>query len=311
LKTHINTWSSHQNTRVIAFWAGFAIVFAVPAFWGELIRFGREAPKAVVHGIEIAALWPWNPMTVTAAIALALFAGPVLLFALRLLAIGLLRIFLKAPALPARPPHAKSRLRIPGADGLAARLAWARAAAAWKAQPAPPDVSDLRPGIELLKKHLDGLASERETAIRACAKAETEDAQRPRYLGTFRIEDARLSNLGPARCAVLRSWGIDTAADIDEVKIAIIPGFGKSLTDKLVIWRAMKEKAFIPITAAIIDPHDVQRIDRTLSARRIKLMKDLREKIAEVERRLEDYVKERDARWAHVEAAYQRRLACR
>src|SRR5262249_21356286 len=142
-----------------------------------------------------------------------------------------------------------------------------------------------------------------------CAAAETKEAQRARYLGAFRIEDAKLTKIGPARCAVLRSWGIDTAADIDEAKIVAIPGFGKYLTDKLVIWRDMKEKTFVPITGTIIDPHDVQRVDRRLAARRTKLMKDLREKITKVERRMGNYVKERDALWARVEAAYQRRLA--
>lgn len=118
-------------------------------------------------------------------------------------------------------------------------------------------------------------------------------------------------NIGQARCAVLRSWGIDTAADIDEAKIAEIPGFGKSLTDTLVIWREMKEKAFVFSTSAIVDPHEVQRIDRKLAARRTKLMKELREKIAEVELRMGDYVKEREALWAMAETAFRARLACR
>jgi DNA-binding helix-hairpin-helix protein with protein kinase domain len=100
-------------------------------------------------------------------------------------------------------------------------------------------------------------------------------------MAAFRIEDAKLTNIGPARCAVLRSWGIDTAADIDEAKIAAIPGFGRYLTDKLVIWRDTKENTFVPITGTIIDPPDVQRVDRRLAARRTKLMKDLREKITE------------------------------
>jgi hypothetical protein len=250
-------------------------------------------------------------MTIAAAVALTLLAGPILFLTLRLLIIALFRIFLRPLPTPARPPRIKSALRIPGAGRRDAKRTWAKVTATWKAQPAPPDVSDLRPPIEQLKKHLDALASEREAAIRACAVPETQDAQRGRYLGTFRIEDAKLTNIGPARCAVLRSWGIDTAADIDEDKITAIPGFGKYLTDKLLIWRAFKEKNFVPNTAAVIDPHDVQRIDRRLAARRANLMKDLREKISEVEQRMGDYVKERDALWARVEAAYQASLAYR
>jgi DNA-binding helix-hairpin-helix protein with protein kinase domain len=60
--------------------------------------------------------------------------------------------------------------------------------------------------------------------------------------------------VGRTRCAVLRSWGIDTAADVEEDRISDIAGFGRSLTDKLVIWRAVKEKAFVYNAAAIADP---------------------------------------------------------
>ena len=288
-------------------WAVFIIYGAAEIYWSQLTAFTQSVPGTLRHGIETVASWPWNALTVSVAVALALLAGPILLLALRLFAVTLLWIFLKPPPAPASP-RTKPILRIPGAGSRDAKRAWVNAAAAWKAQPDPPDIADLRPPILQLKKQLDALASERETAIRASAAPETEDAQRTRYLGAFRIEDAKLENIGPARCAVLRSWGIDTAADIDEAKIAAIPGFGKNLTDKLVIWRAMKEKIFVPKTGAVIDPHDVQRIDRRLAARRTKLMKDLREKITEVERRMGDYVKNRDALWARVEAAYQYRV---
>ena len=193
----------------------------------------------------------------------------------------------------------------------AANAAWRRAAAAWLAQPGPPDVSDLRPPIEALKKDLDALAAEREARIRACAVSEPEAEQRARYLATFRIEAAKLPNIGPARCAVLRSWGIDTAADVDEGKIADIPGFGKNLTDKLVIWRDMKEKSFIYNAAPIVDPLEVQRIDRQLAARRAKLMKELRERIAEVERRVAQFNSGRAALWTQVEAAFDARMLAR
>ena len=48
----------------------------------------------------------------------------------------------------------------------------------------------------------------------------------------------------------------------------------------------MKEKAFVYNAVAIVDPLEVQRIDRQLAARRTKLMKELRERISEVERRV-------------------------
>ena len=162
-----------------------------------------------------------------------------------------------------------------------------------------------------MKKDLDALAAEREARIRACATPEPEAEQRARYLAGFRIEAAKLTNIGPARCAVLRSWGIDTAADVDEGKIADIPGFGRNLTDKLVIWRAVKEKVFIYNAAPIVDPLEAQRIDRQLAARRTKLMKELRELIRDVERRVGQFNSDRAALWAQVETAFNERMLAR
>jgi DNA-binding helix-hairpin-helix protein with protein kinase domain len=193
----------------------------------------------------------------------------------------------------------------------AADAAWRLAAAAWLGQPDPPDVSGFRLPIEALKKALDALAAEREACIRASAVLEPEAEQRLRYLASFRIEAAKLPAIGPARCAVLRSWGIDTAADIDDAKVVEIPGFGKNLTDKLVIWRAVKDKNFVYNASPIVDPLEVQRIDRQLAARRTKLMKELRERIAELERRVGGFNSNRAALWGQVKAAFHERMLAR
>ena len=187
----------------------------------------------------------------------------------------------------------------------------ARQRAAWLTQPEPPDVSDLRPPIEALKKDLEAIAAEREARIRACAMSQTEAEQRAQLLASFRIEGAKLANIGPARCAVLRSWGIDTAADVDESKIADIPGFGKNLTDTLVVWRDMRDRGFVYMPAPVIDPLEVQRIDRQLAARRTKLMKELRERIVEVEQRVGRFNADRAALWGQVEAAFNERMLAR
>ena len=90
-----------------------------------------------------------------------------------------------------------------------------------------------------------------------------------------------------------------------------IPGFGKNLTDKLVIWRDVKEKAFVYDAAPIVDPLEVQRIDRQLAARRTKLMKELRDRIAGVERRVAQFNSGRAALWTQVEAAFDALMLAR
>src|SRR5262249_62278185 len=67
--------------------------------------------------------------------------------------------------LPAPISHLKRWLR-----RRAANAAWRRAAAAWLAQPDPPDVSGLRPPIEALKKDLEALTAELEPPIRPSAR---------------------------------------------------------------------------------------------------------------------------------------------
>jgi len=109
------------------------------------------------------------------------------------------------------------------------------------------------------ERDLDALAAARESDAERAWQLSPRLNSEPRYLAGFCVEAAKLPNIGPARCAVLRSWGIDTAADVDEGRIVDIPAFGRSLTDKLVIWRDVKEKAFVYNAAPMIDPLEVQR----------------------------------------------------
>lgn len=289
------------------FWAVMGSYFTGKLYWDELNSAVRSTPSKIEGLIGSIQTLSLESTSHALAAMLLLLTGPFAASMLGVFGMAILRIFVDAPPKNQLPRAAASPNPSLRAGRWAAHRAWARAATAWKALAPPPDVSDLKPPIHALKQQLDALAAERDARIQACAAPEPEDAQRVRYLGALRIEDAKLHNIGPARCAVLRSWGIDTAADVEEAKIAEIPGFGKNLTDKLVIWREMKENGFAPSTASIVDPLEVQRIDRQLAARRTKLMRDLREKIAEVERRTADFVKEREARWAKVEAAHQAR----
>jgi DNA-binding helix-hairpin-helix protein with protein kinase domain len=278
-------------------------------YWSEVQNWGMIAATSVLHAITAFVDLNWDAASIAGVSAFAMLAGPLLASLLGLIGRSLLPLFLSPPSLAGVGRGVAGVAVWRGPSRRDARRAWARAAAAWRALPPPPDVSDLKVPIEAVKMRLDALAAERDAEIRACAAIESVEAQLARYLGAMRIEDAKLSNIGAARCAVLRSWGIDTAADIDAEKIGEIPGFGRTLTDKLVIWREMKEKAFTSSTTPIVDPHVVQQIDRRLAPRRMKLMKELRERIAEVERRTSTYVADKDARWARVEAAYHARLA--
>jgi DNA-binding helix-hairpin-helix protein with protein kinase domain len=237
-------------------------------------------------------------MGVTAVGSVTVVANPIVVAVV--VAIALLAIC----ALGRRPWITEAQ-RTQALDALKrAEQAWHAAAQEWQAKARGPDLSGERRALEDLKAKIDALASQRVARLKALARSVPEAEQRARYLGQFRIEDAGLHNIGPARCAVLRSWGIDTAAEVDAAKIGEIPGFGRNLTDRLVNWRWGREQNFKFMPLAIADPLEVQKLDRELAAQRIKLMKELRTGIAELESRITHAQEDRVALWVTVERTF-------
>ena len=149
-----------------------------------------------------------------------------------------------------------------------AEIAWHSVVEEWRPKTAAVEFASERRVILGLKVKLDALSVERAARLQALAKPVSESEQRLTYLAQFRIEDAGLFNIGAARIAVLRSWGVETAAEIDEEKVGSIPGFGRNLTERLLNWREGLEQRFYFEPAAITDPRDVQQIDRELAALR-------------------------------------------
>jgi DNA-binding helix-hairpin-helix protein with protein kinase domain len=185
-----------------------------------------------------------------------------------------------------------------------AEQAWQAAAQEWQTKASGPGFSGERRVLEDLKAKIDALASEREARLRALARPIAETEQRARYLGHYRIEDGRLHNIGVARCVVLRSWGIETAAEVDGTKITTIPGFGRNLTDRLVNWRWGLEQNFKFTPMSLTDPIEVQKLDRELAARRIRLVKELRTGIAGLEQRVNSASNDRSVLWSKLETAF-------
>lgn len=66
------------------------------------------------------------------------------------------------------------------------------------------------------------------------------------YLERQIIADASISDVGPSRKAVLASFGVETAADVERHAIQRIAGFGPHLTDRLLSWRRSCEQRFSP-----------------------------------------------------------------
>jgi len=75
--------------------------------------------------------------------------------------------------------------------------------------------------------------------------ATAEARQKNRFLERYFLDAAVISGVGPAKKAALRSFGIETAADVTWGKVISVRGFGEGLTRAVVDWRKSCERRFV------------------------------------------------------------------
>jgi DNA-binding helix-hairpin-helix protein with protein kinase domain len=92
------------------------------------------------------------------------------------------------------------------------------------------------------------------------------------HLEMHLIERASIHGVGPGRLAMLSSYGIDTAADIEYRRVSQVPQFGPALTDRLVQWRQRIERAFVFDPSKPLPKAAVMRVEKELeNLRRISI----------------------------------------
>jgi DNA-binding helix-hairpin-helix protein with protein kinase domain len=165
----------------------------------------------------------------------------------------------------------------------AAKVEWESALSSWKREAShEPFVEKLR-ALDKVRAELADLPNERRRRL-AKLEAEREMRQRQRYLDRFRIDRAKIKGIGSGRTAMLASYGIETAADVNRANIMQIPGFGEALTSELVAWRRLHERNFRFNPSESIDRRDIDSIDQDLTAKRQKLFGTLQEGVLVLQR---------------------------
>ena len=102
------------------------------------------------------------------------------------------------------------------------------------------------------------------------------DRQLHAFLDRHLIASAKIPGIGPARSATLRSYGIESAADIKTNAIMNVPGFGPSYTSKLSYWLQTLESQFRFNPSKGVDPADVAKVEQEIANTRSHLERDLR-----------------------------------
>lgn len=146
-------------------------------------------------------------------------------------------------------------------DGLSAR---------WGQEQAETQLQSKQNQLRPLKDEHAGLQAERERRYQALFNNRRQSALR-QFLDQFEIERASIPGVGAAKKAMLESFGIETAADVNRNAVLNVPGFGPALTDRVMKWRQDKEARFHFNPNSSIDPRQVADLDRTIQARKAQI----------------------------------------
>jgi DNA-binding helix-hairpin-helix protein with protein kinase domain len=120
--------------------------------------------------------------------------------------------------------------------------------------------------VKLREEHASLDAKEKAELEKLHATAEKR--QRQNYLERFFIDTATIPGVGAAKKAALRSFGIETAADVSFNKVSNVKGFGDVLTRSVVDWRDGHVAKFRFQPSQAITPAEITRIRSAVAARR-------------------------------------------
>jgi DNA-binding helix-hairpin-helix protein with protein kinase domain len=123
----------------------------------------------------------------------------------------------------------------------------------------------------LAAKHSHNQLQQLEATEIASVQAKARERQLNEFLERFFLDDASISGLGPAKKAALRSFGIETAADLSPQRIAAVKGFGPKLTATLMSWKNQKEKSFHFNGSPQALQADIARVQSQIAGQRQKI----------------------------------------
>jgi DNA-binding helix-hairpin-helix protein with protein kinase domain/Tfp pilus assembly protein PilF len=144
----------------------------------------------------------------------------------------------------------------------------------WQEQAGSKPFDDKKRQLEAQKTEYLALAALRQRKLNEL-QTTIRQRQLHKFLDRHLISHARISGIGPGRQAILSSYGIDTAADIDRRTIAKVYGFGPVYTSNLLSWRSSIEQRFVFNPAIGIDPDDKRALENEIVTTRARLEKEL------------------------------------
>lgn len=136
--------------------------------------------------------------------------------------------------------------------------------------------SQLKSELTEAKRRLDALPAEEQKRLQEY-NGHRRERQLHDFLDRFQISHAKIHGIGPAKLAMLASYGIETAADVTTHSVLRVPGFGSVNSQPLLTWRTKHESKFhyVPSTT----PAD-QAAEQTIRVEIARRRGELQDKLA-------------------------------
>ena len=156
-----------------------------------------------------------------------------------------------------------------------AETSWRGVQDAWMKQPGNKQFLQIKTELNQLVQTLSDLPNEERRQIQGLEQKKRE-AQLRRHLDRFLIADAKIKKIGSGRKAVLASFGVQTAADVDAQRISAIQGFGPALVAELMTWHQNVAKRFIFNASEPVNQNELLALKSRLANRKWELDKTIR-----------------------------------
>lgn len=144
----------------------------------------------------------------------------------------------------------------------------------WKHEAGSQDFEHRFRELESAKSQLIDSQAQRQHRLRQLDQDRVKK-QLEKHMDRFKIQSAVIDGIGQGRIATLQSYGIETAGDITEDTILSIPGFGPSLTSRLLAWRYMHEQKFTFNPNVGVDPAEIAAVEQEFTNLKMKLEQEL------------------------------------
>ena len=98
----------------------------------------------------------------------------------------------------------------------------------------------------------------------------------------------KIRGIGNARKITLKSYGIETAADVDYTRILAISGFGPATAQSLVDWQQNVKSGFRFDPNLAVDPADIAAIKANIAAKQTDLAARVRQSLSKLQKAASD-----------------------